>query len=79
MNWDRVFEVTFVTIFIVVIVAILVGVYAILSGRLSLSNNAPCWSSTDNTYLCRKYQIEQCLADERWDEATCIKIVGGGK
>lgn len=77
---ERVTSFFFWMFILAAIVVVVVLVYALIAGWFNYSNGTvPCYSSQDVTYKCREYQIDQCLADERWDEATCIKIVGGGK
>lgn len=59
---------------ILVLIAVIIIVVVSLLGS---AINSPCHDYKDTSFVCRDYQLQQCIKSEKYSEEECMALVGG--
>ena len=60
-----------------ILIAALLGILTLGVAKLSGIAKNPC--AITRSFECSDYQVEQCLASEKYTKEQCVQLVGGGK
>lgn len=65
-----------VTVVIIVILALLGPTIGNIFQNIQNGIGSPCANS--QSFECKNYRVEQCLASEEYSREECIALIGGG-
>lgn len=74
---DSVSAFGFVLSIVAIVIIITVLMYSGGTFNPRPANPDPCHTANDSSFACRDYQVNQCLASDKYNKEQCIALVGG--